>query len=74
MECWKAFTAIKCFLNLSCNNMYVNMENKVNSLIVDYEIVLGLQTYFGAVEKIIGFKCLVKYSIQFIYYYYYYCQ
>ena len=36
------------------------MENKVNSLIVDYEIVLGLRTYFGKFEKIIGFKCLGK--------------
>ena len=41
MECWKAFTVIKWFLNLNCNdNIRVNIENKMNSLIVDYEIAL----------------------------------
>ena len=43
MECWKAFTVIELF---SLSKLLIikrsNMKNKVNSLILDYEMVLGL--------------------------------
>ena len=46
--------------------LHINAENKVNSLILDYEIVLGLR-----ISEKLGFKCLVKVASSS---YNYYCQ
>ena len=43
MEYWKAFTVIKWFIYQTLIIKFSSTKNKVNSLILDYKIVLGLR-------------------------------
>ena len=61
MECWKACTMIECFFHLNIIMLkHMNTENKVNSLILDYEIVLDLHVYFRKVALSVNCKHLVQ--------------